>query len=123
MKKLMFGVMGMAAMAVAFAPTVSAKPTTVKGELIDTTCGKDGKTGKSGADHASCATSCAKRGEPVAVYTKDGGIYVVTGEFAANKNAKLIEYMSAPTVEVTGEVTKGADGKMTIAAEKITVAK
>ena len=100
MKKLMFGVMGMAAMAVAFAPAVSAKPTTVKGELIDTTCGKDGKTGKSGADHASCATSCAKRGEPVAVYTKDGGIYVVTGE-----------------------VTKGADGKMTIAAEKITVAK
>jgi hypothetical protein len=122
MKKLMFGVMGMAAMAVAFAPTVSAKPTTVKGELIDTTCGKDGKTGKSGVEHASCATSCAKRGEPVAVYTADGGVYLVTGAFAADKNAKLIEYM-AKVVEVTGEVTKDKDGKLSIAAEKVTVAK
>ena len=112
----------MAAMAMAFAPAVSAKPTTVKGELIDTTCGKDGKTGKSGAEHAACATSCAKRGEPVAVYTADGSIYLVTGAFAADKNAKLIEFM-AKTVEVTGEVTTDKDGKMTIAAEKVTIAK
>ena len=122
MKKTLFGVMTVAMLAFAAAPALQAKPTTIKGELIDTTCGKDGKTGKSGAEHAACATSCAKRGEPVAVYTADGGVYVVTGDFVAEKNAKVIEFM-AKVVEVTGEVTKDKDGKMTIAATAIKVAK
>ena len=122
MKKALFGLMAVAVVGLVAAPAVSAKPMTIKGELIDTMCGKDGKTGKSGEEHAACATSCAKRGEPVAVYTADGGVYVVTGDFVANKNAKVIEYM-AKVVEVTGEVAKDKDGKMTIAATAIKVAK
>ena len=119
MKKLMFGVLGIAAMTMAFAPAVSAKPTTVKGELIDTACGKNTETG---AALEACAKRCAGRGEPVAVYTADGGVFLVTGGFIAEKNAKLLEFMGK-TVEVTGEVTKDKDGKMSIAAEKVTVAK
>ncbi len=118
MKKLVFGALGLAAMAVVFAPVVSAKPTTVKGELIDTACGKDGKTG---AELEKCAKSCAGRG-PVAVYTADGGVYVVTGAYSDNKNAKLMDFMGK-TVEITGEVGKDKDGKMTIAAAKVTAAK
>ena len=117
MKKLMFGVMGVAAMALAFAPAVSAKPTTVKGELIDVACGKDGKTG---TELEKCAKSCATRG-PVAIYTADGGVYVVTGSYSENKNAKLMDFMGK-TVEITGEVAKGTDGKMSIVAEKVTLA-
>ncbi len=105
-------------MAVAFAPTVSAKPTTVKGELIDTACGKDGKTG---AELEKCARSCAGRG-PVAVYTADGGVYVVTGGYSENKNAKLMDFMGK-TVEVTGEVTKDKDGKTSIDAAKVMASK
>ena len=119
MKKLVLGLLGVAAIAMAFAPAVSAKPTTVKGELIDTACGKNTETG---ATLESCAKRCAGRGEPVAVYTADGGVYLVTGAMIADKNAKLIEFMGK-TVEVTGEVTKDKDGKMTIAAEKVTVSK
>ena len=118
MKKLMFGVMGVAAMALAFAPVVSAKPTTVKGQLIDMACGKDGKTG---AELEKCAKSCATRGA-VAVYTDDGGVYQVSGSYAENKNAKLMDFMGK-SVEVTGEVAKDKDGKMTIVAEKVTAAK
>ena len=119
MKKLMLGVMGVAAMAMALAPVVSAKPVVVKGELIDTACGKNTETG---AALESCAKRCAGRGEPVAVYTADGGVYLVTGSFIADKNAKLMDFMGK-TVEVTGEVTKDKDGKMSIAAEKVTIAK
>jgi len=119
MKKLMFGVLGMAAMAAALAPAVSAKPTTVKGELIDTACGKNTETG---AALEACAKRCAGRGEPVAVYTADGGVYLVTGSYTAEKNAKLLEFMGK-TVEVTGEVTKDKDGKMTIAADKVALTK
>jgi len=110
--------MGVAAFAAAFAPAVSAKPTTVKGELIDVACGKDGK---SGAELEKCAKSCASRG-PVAIYTADGGVYVVTGGYSENKNAKLMDFMGK-TVEVTGEVAKDKDGKLAIAAEKVTLAK
>lgn len=118
MKKLMLGLLGVAAITVAFAPAVSAKPTTVKGELIDVACGKDGKKGE---ELEKCAKSCASRG-PVAIYTADGAVYTVTGGYAENKNAKLMDFMGK-TVEITGEVTKDKDGKMTIAAEKVTAAK
>jgi hypothetical protein len=119
MKRLMFGMVGLAAMAAAFAPAVRATPTTVKGELIDTSCGKNGEKGEA---LEKCSKACAGRGEPVAVYTADGGVYLVKGAYSADKNAKLIEFMGK-TVEVTGEVTKDKDGKMSIEAEKVTVAK
>ena len=52
----------------------------------------------------------------------DGGVYQVTGAFAANKNAKLMEFMGKH-VEISGEVTKDKDGKLTIAADKVTLSK
>lgn len=119
MKRLVFSVLGMAAIALALAPAVSAKPTTVKGQLIDTSCGKNDEKGEA---LEKCAKACAGRGEPVAVYTADGGVFLVTGDYAANKNAKLLEFMGK-TVEVTGEVAKDKDGKMTIAADKVSAAK
>ena len=119
MKKLMFGVLGVAAMAVAFGSVVSAKPTTVKGQLIDTACGKNDEKG---AALEACAKRCAGRGEPVAVYTDDGAVYLVTGAYTAEKNAKLLDFMGK-AVEVTGEVAKDKDGKMTIAAANVPLAK
>ena len=67
------------------------------------------------------AAACAKRGEPVAVFAKDG-MYTITGKLTEDKNAKLIEFM-AKNVTVTGEVTKDKDGKMSIAADSIVIAK
>jgi hypothetical protein len=118
MKKLSLGVGGVL-LAVAMAlPAYAADPVTVTGELIDVSCGS---AKKSGPDHKACAESCAKRGEPVAVFAKDG-MYVITGKLTAEKNAKLIEFM-AKQVTVTGEVTKDKDGKLSIAADSIALAK
>lgn len=99
-------------------PGVQADPVKVTGELIDVMCGA---TKKAGDSHKACAESCAKRGEPVAVFSKDG-MYTITGPLTENKNAKLIEFM-AKQVTVTGEVTKDKDGKMTILATAIVPAK
>lgn len=120
MRKVYAVLAGLAFAGAVFVPVLRAEPVTIKGELIDVACGS-GKPPKSGAAHAACATSCAKRGDPVAVFAKDG-MYVVAGDYIANKNEKLIEFM-AKNVEVTGEVTKDKDGKMTIAITKIAVAK
>lgn len=117
MKRLAIGVLGMA-FAAALAVPAFADPVKVTGELIDVMCGA-GKKGD--ASHKGCAESCAKKGEPVAVFAKDG-MYTITGKLTADKNAKLIEFM-AKNVTVTGEVTKDKDGKMTIAADSIEIAK
>ena len=115
---LVCGVIAMVGIMPAYTSVAIAAPTSdpvkVTGELIDTACGVEKK---GDASHKACAESCAKRGEPVAVFGKDG-MYIITGEFAANKNAKLIEFM-AKNVTVTGEVTKDKDGKMMIAATSI----
>jgi len=97
------------------APLLADGPMTIKGQVVDVVCVMKDKA-NAGADHAACATSCAKRGQPVGIVTDDG-LYEITGDYAANNNAKLIEFI-AKTVEVKGEVTE-KDGKKTIAATSI----
>jgi hypothetical protein len=90
---------------------VMAEIKTVKGEIIDQACYRKDKANV-GDSHKDCGLSCAKKGAPLAVVTSTGEVYTITGSFAADKNAKLIEHF-AHTVEVTGDVTE-KDGKMMI---------
>src|SRR5215475_8084356 len=81
---------------------------TVKGEVIDQPCYEKG--GSKGEAHKGCALSCAKRGNQMAIL-EDGSntVYSITGDYAANKNEKLIPFV-AEIVEVKGTVTE-KDGK------------
>jgi hypothetical protein len=94
--------------AVAASAAPSDKEVTLKGEVIDQPCYDNG--GKKGEAHKACALSCAKRGNQMAIL-EDGGstVYSITGDYAANKNEKLVPYV-AETVEVKGTVTE-KDGK------------
>ena len=74
---------------------VFAAPQTISGRLVDETCYKMNKvnTGvahKMPADTPGCAVTCAKMGLPIALLTDDGKVYNVTGDLAANNNAKLV---------------------------------
>jgi hypothetical protein len=96
---------------------------TISGQLIDQTCYKLDKS-NTGVDHKmpsgdvqGCAIACAKMGRPVALLTSDGKVYTVTGDLAANNNAKLVPHMSHK-VELTGDVTE-KDGNSTIAATNL----
>jgi hypothetical protein len=104
------------------APAFAATQT-VSGQLIDQNCYKMDKS-NTGADHKmpkgdtkDCAVGCAKSGQPVALLTSDGKVYAVTGDLAADKNAKLVPHMSH-TVEITGDVTE-KNGQLTIAASNL----
>jgi hypothetical protein len=104
--------------AVAFAATQ-----TLSGQLVDQVCYKMNKS-NTGVDHkmpsgdeANCAATCAKMGQPVALLTSDGKVYTVTGDLAANNNAKLVPHLSHK-VELTGDVTEKGD-TMTIAATNL----
>jgi len=84
------------------------KEVTIKGEVVDQPCFE--KNGGRGDSHKGCALSCAKRGNQLAVVADDSNtVYSITGDYAANKNEKLIPFV-AEMVEVKGTVTE-KDGK------------
>jgi len=112
-----------AAFITALAAPAFAATQTVTGQLIDQNCYKMDKS-NTGPDHKmpkgdtkDCAVGCAKSGQPVALLTSDGKVYTVTGDLAADKNAKLVPHMSH-TVEITGDVSE-KNGQMTIAASSL----
>ena len=82
---------------------------TITGEVVDQPC-YDGNNAKRGDTHKGCAIACAKRGNQLAV-VEDGSntVYSITGDYAANKNEKLVAFV-AEMVEVKGTVTE-KDGK------------
>ena len=84
-----------------------AAPTTVTGVLVDKACytkDKANTTNEHKGMGTTCAQDCAKKGQPVALVTSTGEVYTVTGEVAADNNAKLVPHM-AHTMALTGEVT------------------
>ena len=106
-----------AAMVLAGGVIAIAAPTTVTGVLVDRACytkNKANTTNEHQGMSATCAQDCAKKGQPVALVTEKGVVYAVTGDLAAEMNAKLVPHMSH-TVTLTGEVTDAA-GKQSIAA-------
>jgi hypothetical protein len=111
-----------AALVLALSASAFAATQTISGRLVDETCYKQNKA-NTGVDHKmpedtpGCAVTCAKMGLPVALLTDDGKVYTVTGDLAANNNAKLIPHMSHK-VELTGDVTQ-AGGAITIAATSL----
>jgi len=123
MRKVLAGFSAVAFVVALSAPAF-ARVETVKGVLVDEACYKADKS-NTGQTHKmksgpmeNCATACAKMGQPVALVTDDGKVYEVTGDYAADKNAKLVPHM-AHTVELTGDVMADKDGKMKIAANNL----
>ncbi|HEX6324421.1 MAG TPA: hypothetical protein VFZ36_11895 [Vicinamibacterales bacterium] len=86
---------------------------TIKGEVIDMKCHK-------GKGHEACATRCVRGGEAAAIKVGEE-VYVIVGDFTADKNAKLVEFV-AKDVEATGVIGE-QDGHKTIAVTKIALAK
>src|SRR5436190_19714802 len=105
-----------AAFVASLAMPAFAADMTVKGEVVAVDCALEKKDAGKGAAHASCAMSCAKNGEAVGVLTADA-IYTITGDYAANKNAKLLDFV-AKNVIVTGAVTE-KDGVKSINVKSI----
>jgi hypothetical protein len=97
------------------APVAAQAPEekTIKGEVIDVKCHQ-------GKGHEACATSCVKRGEQAGLKVGED-VYMIVGDFAADKNAKLVEFV-AKDVEATGVIGE-KDGHKTITISKIALAK
>ena len=91
----------------------------VTGVLVDLACYTKDKANTTNAHKGmgeTCAQSCAKNGNTVALVTEKGEVYELAamGELAGEKNAKLVPHMSH-TVTLTGNITD-EKGKKTIHA-------
>jgi hypothetical protein len=98
--------------------TGAVEPHTIAGEVVDVRC-YEKAADNAGDAHVDCALSCARRGATLGILTADG-VYVITGEYTAEANKRLIEFV-ARKVEVTGEATE-RDGRRTIRVRAIKLA-
>jgi hypothetical protein len=105
----MFAVLAAAAF-VASMPLLEAEKT-IKGEVVDVQCQLKKAPGGQGDAHKGCASACARKGAQMGILAEDA-VYEIQGDFAANNNAKLLEFV-ATQVEATGDVTE-KDGKKII---------
>ena len=108
-----------AAAFVASASLIAAEKT-VKGEVVDVACQLKKAPGGQGDAHKGCATACAKKGSQMGILASDA-VYEIAGDYAANSNAKLLEFV-AVQVEATGDVVE-KDGKKIITVTAMKAAK
>ncbi|MGE3276579.1 MAG: hypothetical protein AB7O67_15805 [Vicinamibacterales bacterium] len=119
MRKILAAAAGLALAGALTVPSFASEMT-VKGEVVDIACATSKGEGGHGDAHAACAMSCAKRGQPAGIMTADA-IYVIEGDYASNKNAKLLDFV-AKTVVAKGEVTE-KDGQKVINVTSLSLAK
>jgi hypothetical protein len=118
----MFAALTAAAFVLALGAPAFAKEETVKGQIVDQECYLKEKAANPAKDpianeDPACAVECAKKGVPMALVTADGKVYQITGDLAANMNAKIVPHV-LHTVEISGEVTT-KDGKHSIAGTSL----
>ena len=105
-----FAVLSVLALAAAVAVPAMAEEKTITGEVVDVQCQMK-KPENKGAAHENCAMSCAKKGAKMGILASDG-VYVITGDYTAESNKKLLPFVSK-TVTATGEVVE-QDGQKVI---------
>lgn len=118
MKKTLGTLFALVALAaVPFFVEAADETKTLSGEPVDMVCYM---TGKSGPGHASCAKTCAEKGNPIGLLVKTDGkseLYLVLG--SGGKAAKdLMAAHMGMQVKATGKVSK-KDGLNIITLEKV----
>ncbi len=91
--------------------TPTAQTPSVRGEVVDLACHLEKGAGGRGEAHAACAMACARKGHQMAILGDDA-VYVIDGDYTANGNAKLLDFV-AKRVEAKGQVTE-KDGRQVI---------
>lgn len=92
---------------------------TLRGEIVEVSCFSKGVAESTGASHVACAKECVQKGQALGILTDGEGLIKITGDFAANKYAKLVGYIGRQ-VEVTGTSDRYLDYSRAIRVAKLT---
>lgn len=99
-----------AAVSVLAAPAAAPVPT-VKGEVVDLECARQGDEECRGEANARRIMDAAREGKPMAILATDA-LYRIEGDYTANRNAKLLDF-AGRRVEAKGTV-RDVDGTLHI---------
>jgi hypothetical protein len=101
------------------ATSSAQQPLTVRGEIVEVSCyTKLGVDKSTGAAHVACAKDCVSKGQALAILTDGDGLLKITGDYAANKYAKLTTYIGRQ-VEMTGTPDRYLDYSRAIRVTKV----
>jgi hypothetical protein len=102
-----------------FAGLNAQETLTVRGEIVELSCyTKLGVEKSTGAAHVACAKDCVAKGQALAILTDGDGLLKITGDYAANKYAKLTSYIGRQ-VEMTGTPDRYLDYSRAIRVAKV----
>ncbi len=82
------------------------------GEIIDVACYVKNGDGGRGPDHAKCAKSCAKGGQPVGLLTDDGTLYILAADHKDGAPFEAAKELAGEMAEVMGVASENAGVKM-----------
>lgn len=83
---------------------------TIKGEVVDLWCYLEG--GDRGAAKKTCATACAKAGNPIGLVDAKGNVYITAGLKDHEPGRTLLIDKMSQEVTVTGTVVKNGGVQM-----------
>jgi hypothetical protein len=95
---------------------------TFRGEIVEVSCFAKGVAQSTGAAHVACAKECVQKGQGLGILTEGDGLIKITGDYAANKYAKLVGYIGKQ-VEVRGTSDRYLDYSRAIKVTRLTVVK
>ncbi len=95
---------------------------TYRGEIVEVSCFKKGVAQSTGAAHVACAKECVAKGQPLGILTEGDGMVKITGDYAANKYAKLLDFIGKQ-VEVRGTDDRYLDYSRAIKVTSIKIVK
>jgi len=74
------------------------------GEIVDLACYVG--SGAKGADHAGCAKSCVKNGQPMGLLTDDGTLVLLAADHKNGEPYEELKEMAGYRAEVSGELAE-----------------
>ncbi len=115
MKKMIIS--GLCCFVLAFwATTLNAQTDgTWKGEIVDMSCYIS--SGAKGADHAECAKSCVKSGQPMGLLTEDGKLYLLAKDRGDDSPYEELKDLAGEQAEVKGTMTERDGVAMVVVKE------
>jgi hypothetical protein len=104
-------------------PSQAAQETmTLRGEIVELSCFAKGVAQSTGPSHVACAKDCVQKGQALGILTEGDGLVKITGDYAANKYAKLVDYIGRE-VELRGAADRYLDYSRAIKVASVTAAR
>ncbi len=104
MSKRLIVSLSLLALLAAIGLTTAADEGSWTGEVVDLACYVG--SGASGSDHAGCAKSCVKNGQPMGLLTDDGTLVLLAADHKNGEPYEALKDLAGEQAQVTGKLAE-----------------